>query len=360
MRHANRVMPIAAALLVAIASGCVPATAGFDKAGGLPPVVLRLAGAASLREAPAVGYFVRRVDALSDGALRIEVLDRWKGPAPGAEWPLLHAVTAGDVDLGWVGSSVFAYMGLPGFDALTAPMLIDSSSLEDAVLQSPIPDRMLRGLSRIRLAGLGILAEGLARPVAVDGPLLDPADWRGLRFGMEFSGARVAAIETLGAVPVQATGGSLERQLGDGQIQAFGLDIPAYVRLGLAGRAAYVTGNVTLWPRWDVLLVGPDALASLTQQERSWVRRAAQDAVLRSATLSEEEAGLLGRACRGGAKIAIASPRELAATRHSFDRVYRTLEEDRTTKSFIQRIEALKGSIIPASENRAPAGCRVS
>lgn len=207
MRDANRAVPIAAALLVAIASGCVPATAGFDKAGGSPPVVLRLAGAADLREAPAVAYFVRRLDALSDGALRIEVLDRWGGPGPGAEGPLLHAVTTGDVDLGWVDSSVLAYMGLPGFDALTAPMLIDSSSLEDAVLRSSIPDRMLRGLSRIRLVGLGILAEGLARPVAVDGPLLDPADWRGLRFGMEFSGAQVAAIETLGAVPVQATGG---------------------------------------------------------------------------------------------------------------------------------------------------------
>ncbi len=90
------------------------------------------------------------------------------------------------------------------------------------------------------------------------------------------------------------------------------------------------------------------------------MRRAAEDAVLRSATLSEEEAALLDQACRGGAKIATASPREFAATRHSFDGVYRTLEEDRTTKSFMQGIEALKGSIIPAPEIRPPAGCRVS
>lgn len=361
MRDVNRAVPIAAALLVAIASGCLPATADFDKAGGFPgPVVLRLAGVADLREAPAVAYFVRRLDALSGGALRIEVLDRWGGPDPGAGGPLLHAVTAGDVDLGWVGSSLLAYMGLPGFDALTAPMLIESSPLQDAVLRSSIPGRTLRGLSRIRLVGLGILAEGLARPVAVEGPLLDPADWRGIRFGTEFSGARVAAIEALGAVPVKATGGSLERQLDEGQIQAFDLDIPGYVRLGLAGRASYVTANVALWPRWDVLLADPDALSSLTEQERSWVRRAAEDAVLRSATLSDEEEGLLDQACRSGAKIATASPRALAATRHSFDGVYRILEENRTTKSFIQGIEALKGSIISAPEMSRPSGCSVS
>jgi len=358
MRVAKGAVPIAAALLVAIAAGCAPATADFDKAGGSPgPVVLRLAGTADLREAPAVAYFVRRVDALSDGALQIEVLDRWGRSDPGVAGPLLHAVTAGDVDLAWVGSSALAYRGLPGFDALTAPMLIDSSSLQDAVLRSSIPDRTLRGLSRIRLVGLGILAEGLARPVAVDGPLLDPADWRGIRFGTELGG-HVAAIETLGAVPVQAIGPSLEPQLDDGRIQAFDLDIPGYVRLGLAGRAAYVTANVTLWPRWDVLLADPDVLSSLTEQERAWVRRAAEEAAAKSAAIADRDEGFLDEACRSGALISTASHQEIATLRGSFAGVYRSLERTPVTKAFLEVIQELKRSTPSGSEPSIPAGCR--
>jgi TRAP-type transport system periplasmic protein len=357
MRDANRAVPIAAALLLAIASGCVPATADSDKAGGSPgPVVLRLAGAADLRDAPPVAYFVRRVDALSDGALRIEVLDRWGGSDPGAEGPLLQAVTAGDVDLGWVGSSALAYRGLPGFGALTAPMLIDSSPLQEAVLRTSIPGRTLRGLSRIRLVGLGILAEGLARPVAVDGPLLDPADWRGIRVGTE-SGPPVGAIETLGAVPVQAIGASLERQLDDGQIQAFDLDIPGYVRLGLASRAAYVTVNVALWPRWDVLLADPDALSSLTEQERAWVRRAAEEAAANSVAITDDGEGFLDEACQGGALFSTASQREIATLRGSFAGIYRTMEQDPVTRAFLEEIQELKRSTPTGSEPSIPAGC---
>ena len=48
----------------------------------------------------------------------------------------MRAVAAGQVDLGWSGTRVFDTMGVTSFQALHAPMLIDSYALQHAVIAS--------------------------------------------------------------------------------------------------------------------------------------------------------------------------------------------------------------------------------
>src|SRR5215213_9179858 len=123
-----------AALILAVAA-TVAGTAcsaggddGDDKAGGGgPPVELRLANTGGeIAQTPAVEYFVERVDEFSGGKVRIEVVDQWAEFASDAEQQVVNDVAAGEVDLGWVGSRVFDTLGVESFQALTAPMLIDS------------------------------------------------------------------------------------------------------------------------------------------------------------------------------------------------------------------------------------------
>ena len=96
---------------------------------------------------------------------------------------MVHAVAAGTVDLGWAGSRVFDTVGMRSWQALSAPLLIDSYPLENAVLRSGMPGRMLAGLPKIGVAGLGVLGESLRLPFRAHRPLLAPADWRGVSFG---------------------------------------------------------------------------------------------------------------------------------------------------------------------------------
>ena len=94
-----------------------------------------------LGQLPAVEYFVDRVAELSDG--RHPYQGRGRGTedfAPGAEQQIVRDVSAGEVDLGWVGTRVFDTIGVENFAALTAPMLIDSYALQDAVIESGITD----------------------------------------------------------------------------------------------------------------------------------------------------------------------------------------------------------------------------
>jgi TRAP-type C4-dicarboxylate transport system substrate-binding protein len=350
------------ALVAAAASGC-SASAGADKAGGTgvagAPVVLRMANATyDPSGVPAVADFIRRVRALSGGSVQIQVINQWGDYAPSNEAQVAHAVAAGTVDLGWAGSEVFDTIGVPGFRALSAPMLIDSYPLETAVLESPLPARMLVGLSTVHLTGLAVLGDGLRRPVGVHRPLLAPADWHGLSIGTYRSGVQEQAIRALGATPVVAFGPYRTHYLADGTIQGFELDMQRYVHNVQMPSARYVTANVALWPLFDVLFANPARLASLTPQQRGWLQQAADGAARTSISLiAGQDSPYIRQACALGARFATATPADLAALRRSLSVVYQKLETDPQTNAFVRQIQALKRTTPPGPGPAIPAGC---
>ena len=348
------------ALAVAAASGC-SASAGADKAGGPAGglVVLRMASTPSgPSDAPPVADFIERVRALSGGSVQIQVINQWGDYAPGAEAQVVRAVASGTVDLGWAGSRVFDTMGVPGFGALSAPMLIDSYPLENAVLKSALPARMLAGLSMVHVTGLALLGDVLRHPIAVRRPLLAPADWRGLSIGNYRSGVQEETIRALGATPVMTFGPYRTHDLARGAIQGFELDVQRYVHLGLVASARYVTANVTLWPQFDVLFADPARLASLTPQQRGWLQQAAVDAARNSVTLvAGQNSPYIGQACAMGARFATATPADLAALRQSLSVVYQSLDRDPQTGAFLRQIQQLKKSTPPGPASAIPDGC---
>src|SRR5207244_1613278 len=98
-------------------------------------------------------------------------------------------------DLGAVGSRAFN-----GFDALTAPFVVDGYDLERAVLESALPRDMLRSIEPLGVEGIGVLPGPLRYLLAAPHPLLRPADFRGLRIGHQRGPARDTLL-ALGATP---------------------------------------------------------------------------------------------------------------------------------------------------------------
>ena len=351
-----------AALCLALGAALALAGCGgsdADKAGGSgETAVLRLATTGGdLRQTPAVEYFAARIEDLSDGNVRVEVVPRWGDYATDAEQQVVRAVAADDVDLAWVGTRVFDTLGDTSFEALTAPLLIDSYALEGAVIDSGITDEMMSGLDRFGVTGLGVLADGLRGPVSVHGPLVRPADWRGITFGTLMSRAQVAAIRALGARAAELFGTRREAALNEGTLEAFEFSLWQFIDPRWSRRAPYVAANISLWPQMDVLLTSPDRLARLSDRQREWVRQAARDAAERSAVLADKDAKAIGIACRGGARFATASESELAALRAAFEPAYAELEQRPRTRAFIGRIRALKRTAAPAAAAPVPSGC---
>ena len=357
----NRLAALILAATAAVAgTACsVGGDAGDDKAGGAgPSVELRLANTgAEIAQTPAVEYFVERVRELSGGKVRIEVVDQWAEFASDAEQQVVRDVAAGEVDLGWVGSRVFDTLGVKSFQALTAPMLIDSYALENAVIESGVTEDMMEGLDELGVQGLAVLADALRRPVSVDAPILAPADWKGTRFGTLKSDGQVEAIRALGGDAMEALGPTREEALESGTLEGFEFGLLLYSDPMWSSRAPYVAANVHLWPQMDVVLANPERLDGLTSKQRGWLEEAAEDAARRSAELANRDAWALDVACQGGARFADASEADLATLRKAFQPLYSSLEQDPETKAFIAQIRALKRSTAPERALAIPSEC---
>jgi TRAP-type C4-dicarboxylate transport system substrate-binding protein len=285
--------------------------------------------AANLEYFPAIADFVGRVKERSGGNVRIEVVDEWGGFAADAEQQVVGAVAAGKADLGWAGTRVFDTMGVSSFQALQAPMLIDSYALEHEVIRSDLPGEMLQGLDRVGVAGLGVLGGGLSKPIAVNKPLLGSADWRGIVFGTYKSEVQAEAIRSLGATPMEAFGKGRAQALKAGKLQAFELNLLGYQLNVMEDDAPYVTANVNLWPWTEVLFANPGRLAALTGQQRGWLQQAAADAAGRSVGLVDREAELVAFMCKSGARFANASEADLGGLGKAVAPVYAKLRTPR-------------------------------
>ena len=361
----NRLRLAALFLSACVASVAVACSggSGADKAGGSGgPVVLRLANTnGRIDFTPAVERFAQQVEKLSGGDLRVVAVDQFGNSAPDAEQQVVHAVSKGKVDLGWVGTRVFDTLGVKSFQALTAPMLVDSYALENALIERGITKEMLEGVDRLGVVGLGVLPDGLRKPIGVKGPIRGPADWRQISFGTLLSDGQAEAIRALGARPVATQWMEREKKLANGTMQGFETSLWVHQHnAALVPLAPYVTANVNLWPQMDVLLVNPSRFDALSDEQREWLEKAVREA--EKVSLAAKDAEALSDSCKAGARFANASADHLAALEAAFAPVYANLERNGETKRYIERIRALKEStaadpalsIRPDCAGRAP------
>lgn len=338
-------------LLLVVAVGATACTASGSKAGGdIEPIVLTLAdGYENPAFTPAVTYFIRRVEELSGGEVRVEDVQGWGELQPDFEQQIVRDVAAGEADLGWVGTRIFDTFGVTSFQALTAPMLIDSYPLEEAVITSSIPSEMLEGLDALDVTGLAVFGDGLRKPIAQDRPLLSASDWEGVLFNVFRSEGQTAAIAALGAEPTDIG-------FGDVPYTAAERNLIPY-RDNYVTRFPYVTANVNLWPQTVALIANPDRLSRLTSEQRGWVEAAAQDATARSIGFVDHDQDIVTYTCARGARYAQASEADLTSLRKAFDGVYADLEQDAQTRTFIEQIQAMKSSVPAAPTLQIPADC---
>lgn len=344
-------------VVVAIVATSCSTASGGDKAGGSgEPVVLRMATVnGDLGFTPQIRYLVDRMDELSEGNVQIEIVYEVGSFAPVAEQQVVRGVAGGKFDLAlWAPRCSRAWVN--NFRALIAPILIDSYALEDAVIESGITDQMMQGIDDVGVTGLGILGGALRKPITVDGPLLGPADWRGITFGIFKSEAQAEAIRALAAQPLQVIGDARDQALQNGSIDGFESSLLAYQINGQQRAAPYGTANVNLWPQTLAVVGNPDGIAHLTDEQRGWLEQA-DDAAQRSTALVDTDARSIEKSCEAGARFAVASEADLGALQEAFDPVYAALEQDAETAAFIEQIRVLKKSTPPEPALMIPPDC---
>ena len=330
------------ATLAALAAGTGGCTK-VDRAGGdAADPVTTLSFAQPNGEPPAqLQAWADQVEQASDGSLQIDFKNAWRAGQTDYETGTIADVKAGEVDLAWVGARVFDRVGVTDFQALLAPMLVDSHELQAAVFEEGIPEEMLAGVQDAGVTGVGVLPGPMRKVLGVDKPFLEPDDFRGAVVGMQDSALTQATMETLGATTkAEPSGATL-----DG-LDAYEQQLASIQGNGYAARARYVTGNLDLWPRPLVLIANPDTFDALSDEQQAVLSRASTDAIPPALDASRaEDEDAVKPLCQQGMLLVEATDEQLGALARAWQPLYDELATDPDTAGWLDRIRALKESV---------------
>lgn len=359
MRTRGNSRAVMAAVVVGVlttaVTGCSGAAQGTpgDKAGGSSPTVSLTLGTVDPQgrpDTPTVEYFASRVTELTAGSVTVDV--HWgaaKEDTTDFEAPIVRAVQSGDLDLGWIGSRAFDTVGVTSLQAIQAPFLITDNRVTAKVAAGPVATTMLAGLASAGLVGLGLYPDQLRHPVGFHGPFVGMADFKGARIRTPTSNASDALLRSLGAEPMHLNGRDYGKMVDAGALD--GVDSSLGLAPALSGSIA--TGNVTFYPRMNVLFASPGALDELDGRQRSALARAARDTLQKAvSTLPEQED--TSAFCEGGGVVVTAPDGQLKAMRQAAQQVYAELEQDSTTKA---AIAAIRGLVDQVGTAPASAAC---
>jgi TRAP-type C4-dicarboxylate transport system substrate-binding protein len=261
-----------------------------------------------------------------------------------------------------VRTQAFDTLGVHSFDALDAPMLIDSDAAQAAVLRSDVPASMLGGTAHAGVSGLAVLGGGRSRPVSMKRPLVRPADFEGLTWRDVPSTGRDAAV--------RAVAGRLDRVLHpwfmlpiglkSGSIGVLESSLDAlFFDLVPQTPTAYVTDGVRLWPNMSALIANPHRLARLSATQRAWLRQAAMEAQAYSVANAKSDRAAVADLCATGVRFVEAPAGTAAALRRAFSSAYSKLDRDAETRRYIERIQQLRSALPPEQPLRVPPACSV-
>jgi TRAP-type C4-dicarboxylate transport system substrate-binding protein len=288
---------------------------------------------------PYVTELIAQVKTLSKGTIIIEPI--WRAgddTEAGYEAGVVEHVIKGDFELGVAASRSWDNAGVTSLQALQAPFLIDNDALAEAVATSEIAKKMLENLSSAGIVGLTLWPEDLRHPFSLmpDKPLLSPEDFAGLQIRTIPIGISYALIKALGATPM----------LEDSAYQG--------AESGLRGAltsligAPIATGNVTFFPKFQVLFANAVALEQLSDEQRTVLHEAAAATQRKAIAEHPSEVDAAKAWCDNGGSIVLASDEQITAFDKVAQPVFDQIEQDPKNVEFVAAIRDLKVKTEPS------------
>lgn len=304
------------------------------------PVVLRFAISDNHGEPsePYAQEFIAQVKKLSDGEIIIEpVWDSGDASEAGFEGRVIEQVKSGQADLGIAAARAWDTQDIPSFQALQAPFLIDNDALAEAVATSDMAARMLEDLSQYGITGLALWPEDLRHPFSLmpDKSILSPTDFAGQKVRVTTSRASERLIEAFGGTPSYGAGGYEIAESGLRQ------------GLSLSGTPT-ATGNVTFFPKYQVLFVNGDAFGKLSEAQQAILGEAAAAAQEKAIAEHPSEVEAARAWCSDFGAVVLASDEQIAEFEKAAQPVFDWIQQDPRNAELVAAIRELKANT-PAS-----------
>jgi TRAP-type C4-dicarboxylate transport system substrate-binding protein len=290
--------------------------------------------------------FARRVGELSGGTIRVvTVTDAAKSaPADAAGWDqeVARQVAAGEAEMGLVPSRAWESMGVTSLQALTAPFLVADETVLSSVVSGDLVDPLLSGLGEAGVQGLALWPEGLRHPFSFGGPLLTPDDFAGIVVRAPSAPATEALFAALGATTSDVDGAAFTTAVADRDVDA--MESSLTLATGRTPAPAVVTGNVTFFPKVNVLVLNEDSATELGTERVAILRDAARATTTWAVSESVAEADAAQYFCAAGGTVVVASDPQLEALRSATTPVMDELSTDEMTAELMGKIEQITTS----------------
>lgn len=162
----------------------------------------------------AVERFKTLVAERSGGRMVVEV---YPGSTLYGDRDEMQALQAGAVEMLAPSLSKFGRVGFPEFELFDLPYLFDNLQDVHRITEGPLGARLLKGLERQGMVGLGFLDNGF-KQMSANRPLLGVAAFKGLRMRVQTSRVIAEQMRALGALPVPLSFAVTEQALARGVV----------------------------------------------------------------------------------------------------------------------------------------------
>ena len=222
----------------------------------------------------AVERFKTLVAERSGGRMVVEV---YPGSTLYGDRDEMQALQAGAVEMLAPSLSKFGRVGFPEFELFDLPYLFDNLQDVHRITEGPLGARLLKGLERQGMVGLGFLDNGF-KQMSANRPLLGVAAFKDLRMRVQTSRVIAEQMRALGALPVPLSFAVTEQALARGVVDGTENPLSNFWTQGMHRVQSDLTLTEHAYLGYAVI-TGERFWRSLSQMDQRLLQQAMSDAL---------------------------------------------------------------------------------
>jgi hypothetical protein len=264
----------------------------------------------------------------------------------------VEVLQAGDADITVVRAGILQELGAGSLAPLGVPFVVTNNDQAAAIAaDADLSEQLMSGLDDLGLVGLGLVPGGLRHPFGFGtDPLLGAGDYQGEVINIREDAGVQAILDQLGARADNSV--DSERHLAAGK-RLRGIEVSVQ-QFGAVVLPAVQTPNVTLYEKFDVVVVRLDTWDGLTKVQQQDLRASVLAAAQAAAdTRATEEEGQAAWCLTTYASSVLATEAQLSTLHTALDPIAARVAGDTDAARSLDRMRELgAGTVDPV-----PSAC---
>ena len=228
-------------------------------------------------------FMAKEVERISGGDMKVEI---YPSEQLGTERQLLELLQIGSLDITKVSASAVENF-VPSMQVLGLPYIFKNEEHQWKVLNGEIGKELLLDGANYWLRGLCFYDAGSRSFYTKSKPIQSPDDLKGLKIRVMNSQTAMQMIKDMGGAPTPISFGELYTALQQGVVDGAENNAPSFYTSHHYEVCKYYTiDEHTSVP--DVLFIGTNSWAKLTEQQKKWLEEAVSNSVPEQSRLWKE------------------------------------------------------------------------